>query len=107
MPNNPINPLVAEMVNKLNPIQREDFEERAGIMEFDGELSRAHAECLALLDVLNRNPNVLSGVIVLKTAAHWVITTDTNSASHIHVIRHNLASVLETEFNGNAALKPI
>ncbi|SFL28937.1 hypothetical protein SAMN05216302_10547 [Nitrosomonas aestuarii] len=55
----PINPLVAEMVAKLNVALREDFEERAAIMEFDAELSREHAECLALLDVLNRHPCAL------------------------------------------------
>jgi hypothetical protein len=55
----PINPLVAEMVTKLNPDLREDFEERAAIMEFDGNLQCAHAECLALLDVLSRYPCAL------------------------------------------------
>ena len=52
----PQNPLVAEMVAKLNASLREDFEERAAIMEFDGNLQRDHAECLALLDVLHRYP---------------------------------------------------
>lgn len=55
----PLNPLVAEMVAKLNDRLREDFEERATIMEFDAELPRDHAECLALLDVLNRHPCAL------------------------------------------------
>lgn len=31
-----INPLVAELVQSLSAEVREDFEERAGIMEFDG-----------------------------------------------------------------------
>ncbi len=31
----PINPLVVEMVAKLTPDLREDFNERAAIMEFD------------------------------------------------------------------------
>lgn len=44
----PINTLVSDMVNILDDRLREDFEERAAIMEFDAELSRAHAECLAL-----------------------------------------------------------
>ena len=55
----PINPLVAEMVAKLNANLREDFEERAAIMEFDGNLPRDYAECLALLDVLSRYPCAL------------------------------------------------
>ena len=55
----PIHPLVSEMVSKLNPALREEFEERAAIMEFDGAMLRDHAECLALLDVLHRHPGVL------------------------------------------------
>ena len=64
MPNHsmPLDPLVADMVNLLNASQREEFEERAGIIEFDAKLPRAHAECLALLDVLRRHPAVLNTV---------------------------------------------
>lgn len=57
--NTPIDPLVAEMVTALDANLREDFEERAAIIEFDAHLPRAHAECLALLYVLRRNPEVL------------------------------------------------
>ena len=56
----PIDPLVADVVAKLSPSLREEFEERAGIVEFDGKRPRAHAECLALLDVLIRHPEVLT-----------------------------------------------
>ena len=52
--------VVAEMVTALDDNQREDFEERAAIIEFDANLPRGHAECLALLDVLRRNPAVLA-----------------------------------------------
>ena len=54
----PVDELVADMINFLDAGLREDFEERAGIIEFDGKLSRGHAECLALLDVLRRHPEV-------------------------------------------------
>ena len=57
--NTPMDPLVADMVNLLDDNLREEFEERAAIIEFDAKLPRAHAECLALLDVLKRNPEVL------------------------------------------------
>ena len=56
----PVDELVADMINFLDAGQREDFEERAGIIEFDGKFSRGHAECLALLDVLRRHPDVLA-----------------------------------------------
>ena len=48
--------LVAELVAQLDEGEREAFEERAAIMEFDAHLPRAHAECLALLDLLRRHP---------------------------------------------------
>lgn len=55
----PIHPLVAEMVSKLDPALREEFEERAAILEFEAAMLRDHAECLALLDVLYRHPDAL------------------------------------------------
>lgn len=58
----PVDALVAEIVNVLDENQREDFEERAAIIEFDANLPRGHAECLALLDVLRRNPEVLTKI---------------------------------------------
>ena len=51
--------LVLEMVQQLDAGLREEFEERAAILEFDAGYSKGHAECLALLDVLRRNPAVL------------------------------------------------
>lgn len=39
----------------LTPDQQEAFEERAAIMEFDGNLGRERAEELALADVLALN----------------------------------------------------
>ena len=52
----PKDKLVADIVSKFDDGLRELFEERAGIMEFDGQLDRAHAECLALIDVMRRHP---------------------------------------------------
>jgi hypothetical protein len=61
-----MDPLVADIVSTLDPNLREDFEERAAIMEFDANLERAHAECLALIDLLHRHPAVLTGVTVMQ-----------------------------------------
>lgn len=58
----PLDALVADMVNLLDDSQREEFEERAGIIEFEAKLSRAHAECLALLNVLRRHPAILTTI---------------------------------------------
>ncbi len=64
--NAPIDAIVADMVNKFDEDLREDFEERAGIIEFEAKLPRAHAECLALLDVLRRHPDVLINAVEVK-----------------------------------------
>jgi hypothetical protein len=47
-------PLVAEIFNTLDHNLKAAFLERASIIEFDSNLPRAHAECLALLCVLTR-----------------------------------------------------
>jgi hypothetical protein len=50
----PIDPLVAEIFNTLTQDRKEAFLERASIIEFDSNLPRAHAECLAMICILNR-----------------------------------------------------
>ena len=76
----PIDALVADMVKDLDAVRREDFDERAGIIEFDAKKARDHAECLALLDVLRRHPSVLTGISVLQIEldgeTEWLLTTD-------------------------------
>ena len=58
----PIDALVSELVDQLDADLREDFEERAAIIQFEAGYSRGHAECLALLDVLRRYPDVLRSI---------------------------------------------
>ena len=44
---------IIEMLEQLHPDLREDFEERAAIIQFSGDgLTRDHAECLALLCII-------------------------------------------------------
>ena len=84
MPDSPypacLDPAVALVVAQLDADQREAFEERAGIIEFDARLPRAHAECLALIDLLVRYPHCLTGLITLQVkldgATQWLLTTD-------------------------------
>ena len=58
----PTDALVAKIVNGLDEALREDFDERAAIIEFEAKVPRAHAECLALLALLCRHPEVIANV---------------------------------------------
>lgn len=111
----PTDPLVAELVALLDASQREAWEERAAIMQFDGQLPRGHAECLALLDLLRRHPSALSGVSVLEIeldgGTEWLLTTDLPYArryvadvgGHEIAVRH-LTDVLLTQYGRVAVL---
>ena len=50
----PRDPLVADIFNTLDDTLKEAFLERASIIEFDSNLPRAHAECLAMICILTR-----------------------------------------------------
>ena len=83
MQNHPIpkDASVIEMVNHLGADDREAFEERAAIIEYDGQVPRAHAECLALLEVVRRsNALAVTSVVVLQIeldgGTEWLLTTD-------------------------------
>jgi len=54
-----MNEIVEELLLRLDEDQREDFEERAAIMQYDGGLPRDHAECLALLSLFKKYPAAL------------------------------------------------
>lgn len=62
----PLHPIVASMVANLNSDLREDFEERAAIMEFEAGLDRTLAEALALLCVLQNHPVCLRPLVALE-----------------------------------------
>lgn len=111
----PIDSLVADLVAKLDDNLREDFEERAGIMEYEAKLPRAHAECLALLDVLHRHPNTLCEVTVLEVEldgeTQWLLTTDLDYARQrladmggVVVGVLNPAEVVEEQYDGLSML---
>ncbi len=57
------NPFITELVSRLDN-HREAFEERAGILEFDAGYPRDHADCLALLYVLERYPEAVRQVFL-------------------------------------------
>ena len=53
MPDTPYHPIVGELLSCLDVRLREQFEERAGILEFDAGLERPLAEALALLEIIH------------------------------------------------------
>ena len=57
-----VNETVDNLVNRLPEELIEAWQERAGIREYDAGLSRPHAEALALLDLLDSDPDVLSNL---------------------------------------------
>ena len=111
----PSDPLVAELVAGLDPNQREAFEERAGIVQFDAGLPRGHAEALAMLDVLCRYPEALTGISVLKMeldgGTQWLLTTDLSFARRYladvggsEIAQCNLAEVVAEQYGGITVL---
>lgn len=111
----PIDPLVAEIVDQLDENLREEFEERAAIVEYDAGLSRAHAECLALLIVLQRHPEAIVGLTVLEMhddgETYWLLTTEPPVARRYVAERGGierglgaLIEVLNAEYGGVATL---
>lgn len=114
----PIDPIVADLLARLNENIREQFEERAAIMEFDAEFPRRLAECLGLLDVLSRNLTGLTGVTAMQYEldgeSQWLATTDLAyarqhladiCATEIAVL--DLREVLEEQYGGVATLTTV
>ena len=58
-PMHSLNPIVTKLVSKLTPALLEAWEERAAVMEFDANIERELAECLALLDLISNHPEAL------------------------------------------------
>ena len=124
--------IVSDILKLIDANVLEAFEERAGIMEFDAGMPRAHAECLALLDTLRRYPEALSGlaagrsavtastgaVMVLQVggrgSTRWAIVTDAVHARKqlaavglIEIGTADLSTVIKHQFGGAALLSPL
>lgn len=65
-----MDPVVADLVARLNPNLRELFEERAAVREYDGGMTRELAEALALLDVIRMHP--LEACACLRGFGHLI-----------------------------------
>lgn len=105
--------VIADLVQLLDPDLREDYEERAGIMEFDANQPRELAECLALLEVLRRHPGALLRVTALQVefdgTTRYVITTDRDWVRQYMAASRvvELSSVITAHFGGMSLLTRI
>jgi len=101
---------ILDLVHRLNEDQREEFEERAAVREFDGGFPREHAECLALLDVYRRHPLAVHGLSIHKLApSGYVLTGDPVRVSELSPRALFTADLLEVlaEFGGLARLSSL
>ena len=80
MTTTPINPFVADVVAQLDENLREEFEERAAIIEYDAEQPRAYAEVMALLSLFRRHPEAFADVLLveyqLNGLSGWLLSRD-------------------------------
>ena len=102
---------VQDLVGRLGAGDRELYEERAAIREFDGLQPRALAEALALLDVLRLRPAALLGVRVLHAevegARRCALLTGRSTRRLRLVCQADLAAVVSQQFGGAALLSPV
>jgi hypothetical protein len=102
-----------DLLGRLDPEARYLFEERAGIMEYDGGADRDEAELLALADLLRSHPGALLGLRFLRLEGEdeqYLVTTDVDAAweragqgTRMHDVE-DPAAVLRERFDGVAAL---
>lgn len=92
-----LNQFVADVVALLDADLREQFEERAAIMEFDGGLPRSYAECLALIGVLGGGSAAVGGAVAIQIETEgqrrWTLANNMRSRQQAVFIR--AASVLD------------
>ena len=102
---------VQELIGRLNAGDRDLYEERAAIREFDGLQPRALAEALALLDVLRLRPAALLGVQVVSVEIEGdrrcALLTGRNARRLRLVCEADLAAVVSEQFDGAALLSEV
>ena len=102
---------VQDLVGRLNAGDRELYEERAAIREFDGLQPRDVAEALALLDVLRLRPAALLGVQVVSVEIEGdrrcALLTGRNTRRLRLVCEADLAAVVAEQFDGAALLAEV
>ncbi len=109
--------IIDDLVNRLTSDFRIEYEERAGIIEYDGVVKREEAEAYALLCILHRHPMASSGVTLLRAElenkTEYVLTTNPEEAyRHLSTAGwtvsevEDLSAVLDEVCGGMATLEP-
>jgi hypothetical protein len=108
-----INDTVQNIVERLPEDLLEAWEEKSGVIEFDAGYSRPHAEALALLDLIENEPDVLSNlraaqIDVEDTPRFFVASSQELLREHAELLggeiaaRRSVAWVLDEEYGGLA-----
>ena len=106
---------VQELIDRLPEELLEAWQERSAIREYDGGFSRPHAEALAVLDLLDSDPDMLSNLRVARidvenTPRFFVASSEELLREHADLLggeiaaRRSVAWTVNEEFGGLAEL---
>jgi hypothetical protein len=109
---------IQSVLDRLPEELLDAWEERAAIREFDGGFSRPHAEALALLDLIDDEPDVLSNVRVARIEVdaeprHFVASSEELLREHASLLgdeiaaRRSVAWTVDEEFGGLAEISAV
>ena len=113
-----VNETVDNLVDRLPEELIEAWQERAAIREYDGGFSRPHAEALAVLDLLDIDPDVLSNlraaqIDVDDTSRFYVASSEELLREHAELLggeiaaRRSVAWTVDEEFGGLAEITAV
>ena len=106
---------IQNIVERLPEELLEAWQERAAIREYDAGFSRPHAEALALLDLLDNDPDMLSDLRVAQinvedTPRFFVSSSEELLREHANCLggeiaaRRSVAWTVDEEFGGLAEI---
>ena len=106
---------IQNIVERLPEDLLEAWEERAAIREYDGGYSRPHAEALALLDLIDAEPDLLSNVRAYQidlgdesryfaSSSEEVLREHAESLGGEIAARRSVAWTVDREFGGLAEI---
>ena len=109
---------VQELIDRLPEELLEAWQERSAIREYDGGFSRPHAEALALLDLLESDPDILSNLQVARidvedTSRYFIASSEELLREHAELLggeiaaRRSVAWTVDEEFGGLAEITAV